>query len=697
MHCPSEKIVPIATASFRSGTIVDIDGRKHTLLRKIDSKTWQLEDTLSGHISMQTVRELEELYDERKLHFCQKTSSGIERLQFERPLAAIPESLLEAAKIRMHYVKAILSLPTSENMYIAAIQSAWEQIQEPKQPPHWATVARWKKRYVDSGNSLTALVELRHRKGNRTHRYPEEVMDAINVAIEDVYLRRERASIQDVVDHASGLLLRENQLRPAQMALPRPTRRAIKRAIQTIPAFDRCVARYGREVANKRFRTVLGHRITKSPLERVEVDHTPLDFIVVCDKSSLPLGRPYLTVMIDDYSRCVLGFYISFEPPSYFTVARCLEMALMPKSKLLAAYPEIVSEWNAHGVMQTLVVDNGAEFHSKSLENACFALGIELSYAPRKTPWFKGKVERFFRTINDGVVHKLPGTTFSNILDRGDYDSSKMTVVSLAELRSILYRWVVDIYHQKIHRTLAAPPAVVWERSISSEDIRVPTNPDELAMVTGKSESRVLGEHGIELYGLRYNSPEMSQLRRKFSERMHVEVRVNPADLGSIYVIAPSGAAWYTVPCLNTEYANGLSHWQHNVCKRYAAKNLEGYGPEVWLEAKLQIQEWIAQRLGRKGRKTRAKEARFENFDAAASNKKAQKCDEQPPPTLPEPAAEIPQLAQTNPITEDDLQLSPSAAPLQSAPRKSFKPVFRDRSQQSILDEQLESEGERHE
>src|ERR1019366_5694076 len=132
------------------------------------------------------------------------------------------------------------------------------------------------------------------------------------------------------------------------------------------------------------------------------------------EESGLPLGRPWLTICIDDFTRCILGLFISFEPPSYLSVARCLKNAFLPKTSLQEKYPSVKNRWDAHGIMRELVVDNGREFHSKSLEAACYSVGTEIHYAPRKVAWFKGKVERVQGTLNRGVAHGTPGTTFSN-------------------------------------------------------------------------------------------------------------------------------------------------------------------------------------------------------------------------------------------------------------------------------------------
>src|SRR5260370_5936221 len=209
--------------------------------------------------------------------------------------------------------------------------------------------------------------------------------------------------------HPTSLLLpllatrRENDQRHASMALVLPTRRLVVGLIEKIPAFDKHAARYGHQSAVKAFRSVLGNRVTEAPLQRAEIDHTILDLLVVDDVRSLPLGRPYVTACIDHYTRCILGIHISFSPPSYHSVAQCLKHAFLPKVTLRQEYPDIKHEWQAHGVMSELVIDNGMEFHSKNLEKACFSLGIEMHYSARNVPCFKGTIERWFLEVHEEI------------------------------------------------------------------------------------------------------------------------------------------------------------------------------------------------------------------------------------------------------------------------------------------------------
>lgn len=603
----------MGTSAFQQGATIQIDGKQATLLRKISESEWQVEDERTKRIIEYSDSQLRGLYVAGQLSFV-----GRARLSPGKPeknLFNTAEKELDVAKVRRLYIKSVVDIPNTEAAFKPAIQKTWEALQEPETQPHWTTVFRWKNRYLNAGSDILALVEDTKNKGNRASRYPAEVIELVDKAIEDRYLQFERHTVQETLDYAISLVTAENRLRPQSAQLPLPARRFVMSRIELIPAFDRYAARHGRIAAVKCFRSVLKHRVTSAPLERAEIDHTPLDLMVIDDESGLPLGRPYITACIDDHTRCLLGLYVSFEPPSHFTVSRCLMHAFMPKTELQEKFPAIRNQWEAHGVMRELVVDNGQEFHSTSLENACYSLGIEIHYSARKTPWFKGKVERFLGTLNRAIAHGIPGSTFSNIFDKEDYNPEKFAVVRYETLKEIANTWVTDVYHQQVHRSLGVPPAVMWAKSIKPEDILVPDDPSLLGFILGRSEERVLSHMGIELYGLHYNSGELTELRRKLGEKLDVEVRVDTSNLGHIVVLSPDKTTTFKVPALQFEYANGLSEWQHRICKRFAAQEKNAFSPADWREAKGRIRDLIENELMHKKQRTRSKIARYKNKD----------------------------------------------------------------------------------
>lgn len=660
---------------FKAGVEVDISGKTYLLLRKLDADLWQLEEERNKRIHEYTGTQLRDLYGKGELVFNRGKASGIKARNPGKPYDDISDKQWADAKICRMYVLAVLGHQCTERLLERLIKRTWESLGSLGKPPSVSAVLRWRLKYVQSGSDLVSLVKRNAKRGNRRNRYPDEVVEMVNSAIDSVYLTEERKSMQEVVDAACALVDKENELRPVSTRLRRPSYRLVKRMILEIPAYDRCVARHGREVANKQFRAVLGHRVTDAPLRRAEMDHTLLDLMVIDDESGLPLGRPYVTVCIDDYSRCVLGIYIGFEPPSYLTVAHCLKHAFLPKNYLRERYPSIIGEWIAHGIMAILVVDNGPEFHSVSLENACYSLGIELQYSPRKNPWFKGKIERFQGTLNREVAHGIPGTTFSNIFEKEDYDPLKHAVVRLSTLREVVHIWVVDVYHERVHRALKAPPIAMWKSSISADDIHLPDDPAVFDAIMGRSEERRLTHKGIEFEGLFYNSPELTSLRRQFGDVLDVAIRIDDSNVGRIFVLSPDKKRIFTVPAVNIAYAQGLSAWQHKVCKRFAAKQSASYDTEGWIAAKQTIANLIADELRFGKRKTRARVARYKG-DKGMSSATPDEASTGPTPTpVPKPEP-TPPVAPTTPLLPDDVS-TPVSFPM---PTKHFQPVIRNRA-----------------
>lgn len=599
---------------FCKGALIEIDGRKLLLSRKSGDDIWQLEDVASGRYLEKSDRELREDYVSGRLIFADGNikSKQSDVSDMARPLPESDPDKFEAAKLRRTYVKSIDRLPGTRNVIGPVIEETWERLGRPGKPPDCSTVLRWRRRFMDSGNDIASLVESSAKKGNRSARFPDEVIRIARAAIDRKYMTLERASIQETLDAAKIEIRAENRLLASAATLPMPTRRLVKRLIDEIPAFDRHAARYGRDSANNAFRAVTGFRVIGAPLERAEIDHTPLDLLVIDDDSGMPIGRPYLTTCIDAYSRCVLGCVVSFEPPSFLTVAQCLKHALLPKTGLRAEQSTLRNDWEAHGIPEELVVDNGAEFHSVSLEKACLELGTEIHYAPRRNGAFKGIIERFQKTMNDSVAHGSPGTTFSNIFEKEDYNPAKHAVIGFRRLKEILTIWIVDVYHQRPHRSLASSPASVWSSAIAPEDIPVPPSGETLDVLLGRVESgRRLSHKGIELDGLFYNSSELTALRRRLGSVLNVDLRVNDSDLGRIAVLVPGENSFVFAHALNSAYASGLSRWQHKVCRRFARMQSLPENPDSWLDAKAEIARLISEEFLAKKTRGNKRAARF--------------------------------------------------------------------------------------
>ncbi len=631
-------------AYFQKGAVIQIRECQHVLRREVGKELWQTEETASGRLHQFTMHELLGLYEKGELIFFDDSKPRSVKAKQESTQCIVvrpepSEELWDAAKLRRVYVKAVQDLPTTQQLFEQAILPVWEQCRQTKAPPHWVTVLRWRDRFISQGSDTHSLVEQHQNKGNRKHRYPELVLQLVEEMIENIYLTRERHSVTKVLEFAIDAVDKENRQRPASMHLPFPTRRLVQGLIDVIPAFDKHSARYGRTAAIRKFRAVLNHVVTEKRLEMAEIDHTKLDLFVLSDDGAIPLGRPWVTVCIDNHTRCILGIYIGFEPPSYLSVARCLKHAFMPKTMLRQDYPSIRHEWEAFGVMGNLVVDNGLEFHGKSLEQACLSFDVEIIYTPRKSPWFKGKIERFMRTLNEGVSYGTPGTTFSNIFEKDDYDPAKHAVIRLSVLREIVYKWVADYYHQKLHSSLdQATPAAFWASSTSITSIPLSDDPGTIDVMLGKPDTVSLTHKGIRCNRLDYNSAEMVDWRRQHGDKLKVEIRIDESNLGHIHVKHPEASSYIKVPALNRQYAEGISLWQHNVFRNYALRHLGKDDPVSWARASVEISEIIQRETQGKKRKSNSKLGRFQ--EATKTGKKDTASI--PTPPQPQPAAEIP-------------------------------------------------------
>src|SRR2546421_3249027 len=149
------------------------------------------------------------------------------------------------------------------------------------------------------------------------------------------------------------------------------------------------------------------------------------------------------------------------------------------------------------------------------------------------------------------LMHGNPGTTFSNILERVDYAPSRQAVVLLSTFREMLHRWIIDVYLQTPHRGIKDTEAHRWQSDISDFPPPLPPSAGELDVVLGMTVQRVVFHYGIELEGLKYNGPELGELRRRMGVGAKVELTFDPGDLGHVNVLDHQKEAYIRVPAVD--------------------------------------------------------------------------------------------------------------------------------------------------
>lgn len=429
------------------------------------------------------------------------------------------------------------------------------------------------------GNRLALLPAFRNcgQRGQRRRQHSFARSPAlghlVDEAIRTVYLTLARRPISAVVRHVFEELQRTNARLPGHQALPIPRRatlaRAIARCIGQLDPWEVDRQRWGRRIADRKHAPTSPQRLARRILQRFEIDHTPLKIVVTTDAG--PLGQPWLTVLIDYYSRLIVGLCLGFEPPSYGVLMEALRQAILPKTDLQRRYPQVRGTWPCYGLPETLVCDRGADLISKDLEAAAFQLGIELDFAPPRTPHFKGTVEAFFGGLNDQLLASLPGRTFRSWERRADYQPEQGPLLSYDALRQILHVYLVDVYARDKHPTLPCSRLEAWQASAAEHPPFLPASPEELLVLLSRQVQRNLTARGLELGGMFYTSAEILALRPELAAHNlspeGLTVRYNPWDLGTVWLLDPLRQRYLKATAVDPAL-HDLTEYQWRVLKK---------------------------------------------------------------------------------------------------------------------------------
>lgn len=499
-----------------------------------------------------------------------------------RDIQTFSEKQQQRASRKFQYLNEIIrargKFISTRSQLKPLIQEIATRIQDSK-PPSVVSVYRWYTRFR-TGKSVVNLVDHDDKKGRRSS-VCGETLELMQSAIDEIYLNPQKNPATAVYEKVCGEIKRMNATRSNLTPLAPPSRSTVYRYINSLEAYSVDQARLGKAAADRKFSMVKGEQTTDRLLERWEIDHTPLDLILVV---YLPdgihtVGRPWMTVIIDKYSRMVMGFYIALHAPSAQSVMNCLKQAILPKDEFLAHFDDIRTAWPAHGLPETLVCDNGMDLHASAVSQVCHALGIQLQFCPAKSPKYKGAIERFFRRLNEGLIHTLPGSVFSNPKQRGDYPSERKACIDMETLTHIIAKWIADIYHQTPHKTLKIAPAVKWQEGLKARpSIELPADPQQLSVIMGIPAQRTLFHYGLEINGLYYNSIPLQTIRRQHGQNIRVELKYYEDNLGYVHVLDPTLKEYLQVPAIKQVYASGLTLDQHEVITRVLKEN--GVQPE---------------------------------------------------------------------------------------------------------------------
>ncbi|SIT12772.1 Mu transposase C-terminal domain-containing protein [Paracoccus saliphilus] len=413
------------------------------------------------------------------------------------------------------------------------------------------TLRRWLAEYRAMG--MSGLIDAMNRRGNRSRFMGPEQL-AMMMCEVNRYASEDRPTMKKIHENVVGAFEARNEERVAEglPPFPIPSYETVRRAIHMLEPYAVAVAREGVDAARKKFMPVgQGLHLTR-PLERVEIDENTIDIIslteswgllqLLTDEERKILGldgskaRWFVTVAICATTRCILGMAFSRTAKEKASL-QVLQMILRDKGKWADAAGSLGS-WDMHGTPALIVTDNGPAFKSERFRVACADLGITTMRAPAGLAEVRARNERFFFTLNTGLLPRLPGQTFGSIREKGDADPEARAALTFDDLAFCLVRWIVDIYHNTPHAGLGGEtPLHCWRRLTREWGVQPPPDKDTHRVVFGERLPRKLSREGVTVLGMRYHSEALARLMASKEER-NVEVRWHPDDIGTVTVYA---------------------------------------------------------------------------------------------------------------------------------------------------------------
>jgi putative transposase len=427
---------------------------------------------------------------------------------------------------------------------------------------HTATVYRWVKKLKTSGN-IAELAPIKPSGGRGKSRI-DSVADAIvSELIEERYLSKQRLSVER--------LMRDIILRCRRAKIQPPHTNTVRRRIAQLS--DRLIVerRLGKKAADDKYTSRPGRFPNADyPGAVWQIDHTPLDLVIVDDVHRRHIGRPWLTVAIDVYSRCIAGFYLSLDPPSEVSVGMCLVHAMLPKEGWLMSL-QVKASWPVFGKPNTVHADNAKEFNSSMITRAAEQHRFRVEWRKVKTPNWGGHIERLVGTFNS-EVHALPGTTFSSIQKRGEYAPHVEAALTFSELEVYLTEFICNVYHQKQHSGINRPPIRIYEVGLLGDGVLPgrglpppPPDPAALRLDFMPLLERSVQQYGLKIDGLTYYDPVLDGwVRSKDPETGKLRkftIRRDPRDVSVVYFLDPVTRRYYPIHFRNLEHP-GITLWE---------------------------------------------------------------------------------------------------------------------------------------
>ena len=309
----------MSTYVLDCGLIVQTGEAQWRVQRLLDDTSVQLENQAAGRIRREKIAKLAADISSGKLTVVRDADRRIESTGHSAGktvmcTASLPERYKADFERAYAYVSRMrkLGLSKGQRTQISNEISAFSKELGDTTPPKASTVMQWMRNYEQSGENPASLVS-RNVKRRAPKRLPDKVIRVAESILAKRYFVRDGCSLRTAHDEIVRALDNASVAGMHDESVGEISRSSVRRIAQQTAPFDRDRSRLGPARARAKWRFSKPGSYATRPLERVEMDHTLLDLVVIDDKLGIPLGRPVVTLIVCAYSAYILGFLISFE------------------------------------------------------------------------------------------------------------------------------------------------------------------------------------------------------------------------------------------------------------------------------------------------------------------------------------------------------------------------------------------------
>lgn len=354
--------------------------------------------------------------------------------------------------------------------------------------------------------------------------------------------------------------------------------------------------RYGDEAFENEFMifdTFL--RNASRPLEMVFADHCLLDVNIVDEETRSQTSRLWLTLLIDAFSRSILGFALLYESPCIESIQTALKSAVWPKDKLLAELQIADKPWACYGIPQKLSLDNAWAHLSHSLETLARNISFKGKYNSIQLefrPPYKGRygtlIERVFGNFSKKIRALLPDAIRSGS-PKDTRNARREACLLYEDLVKIIVTLIVD-YQRTVHSELGGmTPHQKWMEGIQTGLPLVPpmTTTAERMFLRTSPQTRAISTRGVALFGLHYWSPQLSGLERVGidGKKVRYSFGYDPNDISRIALYRDG--AWVGDAAAKELRLQDGSILPISLAEKELAKEIakaRGFDPESWIQ-----------------------------------------------------------------------------------------------------------------